>query len=118
MLCFYNMSNRRSDDLVFKALADRRRREILDLLRDAPRTTGQLCDHFRKLDRCTVMQHMRVLQKAGLIIVKREGRLRWNYLNVLPIRKLHDRWISKYAVGAVDLLARLKRDLEGGGEAV
>ncbi|HYG98040.1 MAG TPA: helix-turn-helix domain-containing protein [Terriglobales bacterium] len=118
MLCFYNMSNRRSDDLVFKALADRRRREILDLLRDAPRTTGQLCDHFRKLDRCTVMQHMRVLEKAGLIIVKREGRLRWNYLNVLPIRELHDRWISKYAVAAVDLLARLKRDLEGGGEAV
>jgi DNA-binding transcriptional ArsR family regulator len=106
------MSNRRSDDLVFKALADRRRREILDLLRDTPRTTGQLCEHFRKLDRCTVMQHMRVLEKAGLIIVKREGRVRWNYLNVLPIRELHDRWISKYAVGAVDLLARLKRDLE------
>lgn len=113
MLCFYNMSNRGRDDSVFKALADQRRREILDLLRDAPRTTGQLCDHFRKLDRCTVMQHIRVLEKADLIIVKREGRVRWNYLNVLPIRELHDRWISRYAAGAVDLLARLKRDLEG-----
>lgn len=113
MLYFCNMSNRRNDDLVFKALADRRRRDILDLLRDTPRTTGQLCEHFRKLDRCTVMQHIRVLEKAGLIIIKREGRVRWNFLNVIPIKELHDRWISKYAVNAVDLLARLKRDLEG-----
>ena len=112
MLCFYNMSTCSKDDLVFKALADRRRREILDLLREEPRTTGELCDRFRTLDRCTVMQHMRVLEKAGLIIVKRDGRLRCNYLNVLPIRELHNRWISKYAVGAIDLLARLKRDLE------
>jgi len=85
---------------------------MLDLVKDQPRTTGQICDHFRKLDRCTVMQHLGVLEKADLIIVKREGRKRWNYLNPLPIRELHNRWISRYAVGAVDLLAKMKREME------
>lgn len=105
-----------ADDLVFKALADSRRREILDLLRDSARTTGQLCDHFQAdLDRCTVMQHIGVLEKAGLLISRREGRQRWNHLNVLPLKQLHDRWISPYAASAVSLLARMKRDLEGSG---
>jgi DNA-binding transcriptional ArsR family regulator len=101
-----------SRDAVFKALADRRRRRILDLLKDEPLTTGAICGHFRKLDRCTVMQHLRVLEKAGLVIVKREGRLRWNYLNAVPIKEIFDRWISPYASGAVGLLARMQRELE------
>ena len=102
------------DDLVFKALADSRRREILDLLKAKPRTTGELCDHFdRALDRCTVMQHIGVLEKAGLLISRREGRQRWNHLNVMPLKELHDRWISPYAASAVALLARMKRDFEG-----
>lgn len=108
------MSTEARDDLVFKALADSRRRQILDLLKDQPRTTGELCEHFaRELDRCTVMQHVGVLEKAGLLIARREGRVRWNYLNVGPIKELQDRWISPYAASAVNLLARLKRDLEG-----
>ncbi|HET7174750.1 MAG TPA: helix-turn-helix domain-containing protein [Gammaproteobacteria bacterium] len=106
------MSRNRKDALVFKALADGRRREMLDLLKQKARTTGELCLRFPKLDRCTVMQHLRVLEQAGLIVVRREGRHRWNYLNPLPIRELHDRWISGYAVGAVDLLARMRRDME------
>ncbi len=100
-------------DLIFKALGDSRRREILDLLKDRARTTRELCERFRKLDRCTVMQHLRVLEKADLVIVKREGRLRWNYINPLPIKELHDRWIGSYADSAVDLLARMKREIEG-----
>ena len=104
--------SRKKDDLVFKALADRRRRGMLDLLKDGPRTTGEICARFRTLDRCTVMQHLGVLERADLVIVRREGRQRWNYLNPLPIRELHNRWISRYAAGAVDLLARMKRDLE------
>ncbi len=108
------MSRSAQDDLVFKALADSRRREILDLLKDAARTTGELCDHFSKtLDRCTVMQHIGVLEKAGLLISRREGRQRWNHLNVMPIKDIHDRWISPYASSAVRLLARMKRDFEG-----
>ena len=100
-------------DLIFKALGDSRRREVLDLLKNRGRTTGELCDHFHHLDRCTVMQHLKVLEKADLVIVKREGRLRWNYLNPLPIKELHDRWIGSYADGAVDLLTRMKREIEG-----
>jgi len=101
------------EERVFKALADGRRRRILDLLKSEAMTTGDLCAKFRKLDRCTVMQHLSVLERAGLIIVKREGRLRWNYINPLPIKQIHDRWIAPHARGAVDLLARIKRDLEG-----
>ena len=101
------------DDLVFKALADSRRREILDLLKSQPRTTGELCVHFEdQIDRCTVMQHIGVLERAELIIPRREGRKRWNYLNAAPFRDIYDRWISTYAGEAVGLLARLKRDLE------
>lgn len=111
------MSSAADDDRVFKALADRRRRQILDLLKSGPRTTGELCRRFeRSLDRCTVMQHIAVLERAGLIIARREGRTRWNYLNVGPITEIYDRWISAYARHAVELLARLKRDLEGSGD--
>jgi DNA-binding transcriptional ArsR family regulator len=106
------MSTARKDDLIFKALADRRRRQILDLLKDEPRTTGEICKHFKRLDRCTVMQHLGVLEKAELIMVRREGRYRWNYLNVLPFKEIHDRWISPYAAKAVEMLVGLKRDLE------
>jgi DNA-binding transcriptional ArsR family regulator len=112
MLCFYNMSRRDKEGLVFKALADDRRREILDLLKDGPKTTGELCGHFKRVDRCTVMLHLGVLEKAGLVIAKREGRVRWNYLNVVPVQEIYDRWISHYARPSVELLARLKRDME------
>jgi DNA-binding transcriptional ArsR family regulator len=106
------MSRVDKDDLIYKALADHRRREILDLLKDDRKSTGQICAHFKKLDRCTVMQHLGVLENAGLIIVKREGRFRWNYLNVAPIRGIYDRWINQYARGSVGMLAKLKHDLE------
>ena len=112
MLYIYNMSSEAAQDRVYRALGDSRRRRILDLLGTAPRTTGELCDHFPQLDRCTVMQHLSVLEQADLVIVRREGRYRWNYLNPLPIKQIHDRWIGRYAAHAVDLLARLKRDLE------
>jgi DNA-binding transcriptional ArsR family regulator len=107
------MSNRIDEELIFKALAAGTRRHILDLLKDHPRTTGDVCDGFPDLDRCTVMQHLEVLVDAGLVIVQREGRQRWNHLNPLPIKHIHDRWIGEYAAFAVDILDRLKSDLEG-----
>jgi DNA-binding transcriptional ArsR family regulator len=108
------MSRSTRDDLVFKALADARRRAILDLLKDAPRTTGQLCEHFEgSLDRCTVMQHLKVLEKAELVLTHKEGRTKWNHLNAAPIQGIHERWISSYATHAVKLLSKLKKDLEG-----
>lgn len=75
--------------------------------------TGELCAAFPALDRCTVMQHLKVLEEADLVIVRRRGRERWNHLNPLPIKHIHDRWIGPYAARAVDLLDRLKTDLEG-----
>jgi DNA-binding transcriptional ArsR family regulator len=100
-------------DQVFKALSSRTRRSILDLLKDHPRTTGEICAHFPGLDRCTTMQHLGVLQRAGLVIAQRRGRERWNHLDVLPIKLIQDRWIGDYAGSAVDLLAALRADLEG-----
>jgi DNA-binding transcriptional ArsR family regulator len=116
MICYisvtYDMSVEEKYDLVLKALGDARRREMLDLVKDKPRTTGELCEHFKILDRCTVMQHLRVLERADLVIVKRKGRHRWNYINPLPIKEIHDRWINGYASTAIDLLARMKREIE------
>lgn len=112
MLCFYNMSTNFDDDPVFRALAAPLRRAILDVLKDEPRTTGDLCSRFPELDRCTVMQHLKVLEEADLVIVQRVGRLRWNHLNPLPIKHIHDRWIGPYARFAVETLDRLKTELE------
>lgn len=106
------MSSADRADRVFKALASPTRRSILDALKDHPRTTGDVCARFRRLDRCTIMQHLKVLERADLVIVHRDGRERWNHLNPLPIKHLHDRWIGPYAARAVELLDRLKTDLE------
>ena len=106
------MSTQTPDDNVFKALAHPRRREILDRLKDAPKTTGMLCEAFDDMDRCTVMMHLNVLEEAGLVVARRDGRERWNHLDALPIKRIHDRWISEYATHAVTLLDRLKADLE------
>ena len=111
MLYFYNMSRNFDQDTIFKALADKRRRKILDLIKDEPKTTGELCEYFSDYDRCTVMQHLGVLEKAGLVIVKRSGRLRWNYMNVVPIREIYERWINQYASPAVEVLAKMSRDM-------
>ena len=112
MLYSYNMSPEARQDAVFKALAAPVRRRILDDLRDNPLTTGALCGRFPELDRCSVMQHLRVLEAADLVIVERRGRERWNHLNPLPIHDIHERWIGPHAARAVERLAGLKRALE------
>jgi DNA-binding transcriptional ArsR family regulator len=106
------MSSESNEDAVFKALANGKRRQMLDALKQAPLTTGALCERFPDMDRCTVMQHLKVLEEADLILARREGRERWNHLNALPIRAIHDRWISQYAGHAVSVLSALKGELE------
>ena len=106
------MSIEAMTDRIFKALAASVRRQILDDLRDQPLTTGTLCAHFPDIDRCTVMQHLKVLEDADLIIPIRRGRERWNHLNPLPIHQIHERWIGPHAANAVLLLDRLKTDIE------
>ena len=112
MLYFHNMSISDQHDQVFKALASGVRRQILDDLRDQPLTTGALCAHFPELDRCTVMQHLRVLEEADLIIPVKRGRERWNHLNAVPIQQIHERWIGPHAARAAAMLTRLKEDVE------
>ena len=112
MLYLYNMSTESIEDRVFRAVAAPIRRQILDRLKDDPKTTGALCEAFPELDRCTVMQHLKVLEDADLVIAVRRGRERWNHLNALPIRDIADRWIGPYAAFAVEKLATLRSELE------
>nr|WP_298095624.1 metalloregulator ArsR/SmtB family transcription factor [uncultured Shinella sp.] len=107
------MSSESTEDAVFKALANGKRRQMLDAIKHAPLTTGALCEKFPEMDRCTVMQHLKVLEEADLIIPRKEGRERWNHLNALPIQAIHDRWISQYAGHAMGVLSALKGELEG-----
>jgi DNA-binding transcriptional ArsR family regulator len=106
------MSTEDQNDRLFKALGHQVRRKMLDALQDEPLTTGALCARFPGLDRCTVMQHLGVLEEAGLLIVRRVGRERWNHLNVLPIWEIHERWIGPYAAYAAERLGKLKLELE------
>lgn len=103
-----------SENLIWNALANDKRRQILDFLKERPRTTGEIVLKLKGLDRCTVMLHLGILTDAGLVIAKREGKFRWNYLNVEPIQRIYERWLSTYAQPAAALLTRLKDDLEAG----
>jgi DNA-binding transcriptional ArsR family regulator/uncharacterized protein YndB with AHSA1/START domain len=92
-------------DAVWKALADPTRRRILDALREQPRTTGQLCEPF-KLSRFAIMKHLAILERARLVVLRREGRERWNHLNTVPIQQIHERWVRPYeAIWSRNLLA-------------
>lgn len=106
------MSTEDENDLIFKALGHRTRRQICDLLKGEPRTTGMLCDLLPEIDRCTVMQHLKVLEEAGLVIAEKRGRERWNHLDALPIHAIHERWIGPYAAYAAAMLSRLKNQIE------
>jgi DNA-binding transcriptional ArsR family regulator len=106
--------------MVWKALADPTRRAILDLLRDRARTTGEVSDAFPGLSRFAVMKHLAVLERAGLVLVRRSGRERWNHLNGVPLRVAYERWMRPHADRWADSLLRLKDEAErreGGGMA-
>ena len=100
------------DDRVFKALADPTRRHLLDRLfeRDG-RTLGEL-EEGLEMTRFGVMKHLRVLEDAGLVVTRRAGREKHHFLNPVPIRQIHDRWIDKYTERRVTALADLKTQLE------
>jgi len=100
------------DDRVFKALADPTRRHLLDRLfeREA-RTLGELESEL-EMTRFGVMKHLRVLEEAGLVVRRRSGRETLHFLNPVPIRLIHDRWIDKYTERRVSALANLKTELE------
>src|SRR6187200_3767147 len=100
------------DDRVFKALADPTRRFLLDLLfaRDG-RTLTDL-ESGLEMTRFGVMKHLKVLEEAGLVVTRRQGREKLHFLNAVPIRMIHDRWIDKYKERELSALADLKTTLE------
>ena len=102
-------------DAVWRALASPVRRRMLDLLKDGPRTTGDIASRFDDLSRYAVMQHLGVLEEAGLVVVTRRGRERFNHLNPVPIRQIYERWISRYAEMDATKLLALKRHVEREG---
>ena len=102
-------------DAVWKALADRTRRDLLDRLADGACTTGELVDAVPDLCRTAVMKHLGVLVDAGLVLVRREGRVRWNHLNPVPIQQIHERWVSRHVAGTAAAFVRLKGHVEGRG---
>jgi uncharacterized protein YndB with AHSA1/START domain/DNA-binding transcriptional ArsR family regulator len=100
-------------ELVFRALADPHRRTLLDRLFDEDgQTLGGLAACLPDMTRFGVMKHLDVLEAAGLVTTVRDGRRKLHYLNPVPIRLVHDRWISKYAEPVVGSMAALKRQLE------
>lgn len=100
------------DEAVWKALADSTRRELLDLLKHQPRTTGALCEACPTLDRCTVMKHLEVLVNAGLVTAQKQGRTRVNHLNPAPLHMIVERWVSGHTALLADSAFRLKRLVE------
>lgn len=99
-------------DLVFKALADPTRRQILDLLRDGPRTTTSIVERFPGLSRFGVMKHLTILKQCELVVTTRHGREVHNALNAVPLRRIQERWIGRFS----DLWARTLLDVKDAAE--
>ncbi len=100
------------DDPVFKALADPTRRHLLDRLFERDGRTLTELESDLEMTRFGVMKHLKVLQEAGLVVTRRRGREKLHYLNPVPIRLIHDRWIDKYTERRVSALVDLKHELE------
>ena len=101
-------------DEVFKAVADAGRRALLDALRERDgQTVGELCETLPDMTRFGVMKHLRVLEDAHLVVTERAGRSKHHYLNPVPIREIHDRWIAPYREPLVVGLLALRDRAEG-----
>ena len=100
------------DDRVFKALSDPTRRFLLDLLFQRDGRTLKDLESGLAMTRFGVMKHLRTLEEAGLVVTRRSGREKLHFLNPVPIRTIHDRWIDKYREREVSALVALKADLE------
>jgi DNA-binding transcriptional ArsR family regulator len=103
---------RSDDDQVFRALADPTRRALLDRLYERDGRTLTELESEIDMTRFGVMKHLRILEGAGLVVTRRAGRQKLHYLNPVPIRLIHDRWIDKYRERQVSALANLKTTLE------
>jgi DNA-binding transcriptional ArsR family regulator len=114
LVTYLDVVSDREDELapVFKALADPTRRFLLDLLFEREgRTLSELEDEV-DMSRFGVMKHLKVLEDAGLVVTTKKGREKLHFLNPVPIRLVHDRWIDKYTERQVTALVDLKTELE------
>jgi DNA-binding transcriptional ArsR family regulator len=102
-----------STNSVWHALADPTRRAILDKLREAPRTVGELTAQF-PTSRFAVRKHLNILGAAHLVVVRWQGRERWNYLNVTPIQTVYERWVTPYQRLWASRLSEFKQQIEAG----
>ena len=100
------------EDLVFKALADPTRRLLLDRLFERDGRTLTELEADVQMTRFGVMKHLRLLEDAGLVVARKSGRNKLHFLNPVPIRLIHDRWIDKYPEPQVSALGALKAELE------
>jgi DNA-binding transcriptional ArsR family regulator len=104
------------DDAVFKALADRSRRQLLDRLHEKNgQTLGDLCEGLN-MTRQAVAKHLAVLKRANLVSWKRQGREKIHFINPVPINEIAERWISKFEQARLSALSKLKKKLEGKNE--
>lgn len=103
-------------DQIFKALADPTRRFLLDLLFQRDGRTLKDLESELAMTRFGVMKHLKVLEDAGLVVTRRSGREKLHFLNPVPIRMIHDRWIDKYREHQVSALLALKAELENKDE--
>ena len=99
-------------DRVFKALADPTRRSLLDELFERDGQSLSALEERVAMTRFGVMKHLKVLEEAGLVVTRRSGREKLHFLNAVPIRLIHDRWIDKYTERRVSALTHLKSELE------
>jgi DNA-binding transcriptional ArsR family regulator/uncharacterized protein YndB with AHSA1/START domain len=102
---------------VWLALSDPTRRQILDLLRERPRTTGDIASHF-EVSRIAVMRHLQVLAESGLITSRKRGRERWHYLNAVPLQRMYERWVDAHAAAWTSGLLRFSRQVAGRAKRV
>ena len=98
--------------LVFKALADPTRRFLLDLLHERDGRTLTELESELSMSRFGVMKHLKLLEEAGLVVTRRSGREKQHFLNPVPIRRIHDRWLDKYTAHRASVLLELEQELE------
>ena len=109
------VAERAEVDRVFRALASEVRRSMLDALRAGPRSVGEVAELFPALSRFAVMQHLKVLGRAHLVVTRKQGRERMNYLNVVPIQLIYERWVRGYEALWASTLTTLRGASEAGG---
>jgi DNA-binding transcriptional ArsR family regulator len=104
----FSFMNEEELSSLFKALGHPIRRAILDILKQSPKTTGELNENFPDVTRYAIMKHLNILEEGKLVLIRREGKYRKNYLNAVPLQEMHHRWVGKYMEANASSLLNLR----------